>query len=39
MVVNTSRMMNDGHKDNSVGERKLIWDENNHYPHTPKRKK
>ena len=21
--------MNDGHKDNSVGERKLIWDEEN----------
>ena len=22
-------MMNDGHRDNSVGERKLIWDEEN----------
>ena len=29
MVVNTSRMMTDGHRDNSVGERKLIWDEEN----------
>ena len=29
VYVNTSRMMNDGHKDNSVGERKLIWDEEN----------
>jgi len=27
VYVNTSRMMKDGHKDNSVGERKLIWDE------------
>ena len=29
VYVNTSRMMNDGHRDNSVGERKLIWDEEN----------
>lgn len=29
VYVNTSRMMTDGHKDNSVGERKLIWDEEN----------
>ena len=29
VYVNTSRMMKDGHKDNSVGERKLIWDEEN----------
>lgn len=28
-AINTSRMMNDGHRDNSVGERKLIWDEEN----------
>lgn len=25
--VNTTRIMTDGHRDNSVGERKLIWDE------------
>ena len=29
VYVNTSRMMTDGHRDNSVGERKLIWDEEN----------
>ena len=29
VYVNTSRMMKDGHRDNSVGERKLIWDEEN----------
>ncbi len=29
VYVNTSRMMKDGHKDSSVGERKLIWDEEN----------
>lgn len=29
VYVNTSRMMTGGHKDNSVGERKLIWDEEN----------
>ena len=29
VYVNTSRMMNDGHSDNRVGERKLIWDEEN----------
>ena len=29
VYVNTSRMMTYGHKDNSVGERKLIWDEEN----------
>lgn len=29
VYVNTSRMMTDGHKDNCVGERKLIWDEEN----------
>ena len=29
VYVNTSRMMNDGHRDNRVGERKLIWDEEN----------
>ena len=27
--MNTSRVMTDGHRDNSVGERKLIWDEEN----------
>ena len=29
VYVNTNRVMTDGHKDNSVGERKLIWDEEN----------
>ena len=29
VYVNTCRMMNDGHRDNHVGERKLIWDEEN----------
>ncbi len=29
VYVNTSRMMTDGHNDNRVGERKLIWDEEN----------
>ena len=29
IYVNTNRVMSDGHRDNSVGERKLIWDEEN----------
>lgn len=29
VYVNTNRVMTDGHRDNSVGERKLIWDEEN----------
>ena len=29
IYVNTNRVMTDGHRDNSVGERKLIWDEEN----------
>ena len=29
VYVNTNRVMTDGHGDNSVGERKLIWDEEN----------
>ena len=29
VYVNTNRLMTDGHRDNSVGERKLIWDEEN----------
>ncbi len=29
VYVNTNRVMTDGHRDNSVGERKLIWDEDN----------
>ena len=29
VYVNTNRMMTDGHRDNSVGERKFIWDEEN----------
>lgn len=29
IYVNTNRVMSDGHRANSVGERKLIWDEEN----------
>ena len=29
IYVNTNRVMTDGHRDNTVGERKLIWDEEN----------
>ena len=29
VYVNTNRVMTDGHRDNSVGERKLIWNEEN----------
>jgi len=29
IYVNTNRVMSDGHRENSIGERKLIWDEEN----------
>ena len=29
IYVNTNRVMSDGHRDNRVGERKIIWDEEN----------